>query len=88
MRLLSADKKIENKIDYILSNKKFIFKDVSVLNRFNTGSDHRLVRATIDINTKHERRKLINKMMFPTSDILTQKKDEYQRELRKSLEPI
>lgn len=29
-------------------------KDVSVLNEFNVGSDHRLIRAKVIINTKIE----------------------------------
>ena len=48
-------------IDYILANKKYIVQDCSVLNKFNTGSDHRMVRCKIQLNTKIERMKLINK---------------------------
>lgn len=47
------------KIDYILTNNCEIIKDVSVLNKFHTGSDHRLVGAEVIINTKAERRKLV-----------------------------
>ncbi|KAK5642795.1 hypothetical protein RI129_008962 [Pyrocoelia pectoralis] len=34
----------KNEIDYILSSKK-LSQDVTVLNSFNTGSDHRIIRA-------------------------------------------
>lgn len=47
---------VRNKIDYILSSDKDICTDVSVLNRFNSGSDHRLVRACFRIDTRFERK--------------------------------
>lgn len=49
----------KNEIDLIISNNKHIFTDVAVLNRFQTGSDHRLVRGTIVLNSKMERAKLV-----------------------------
>ncbi|KAI8522202.1 hypothetical protein Bbelb_019560 [Branchiostoma belcheri] len=48
----------KNEIDYILTNKPQNFTDVSVINKFNTGSDHRMVRGSMTINTKLERAKL------------------------------
>lgn len=50
----SPDGKTRNEIDYIISDKKQIITDVSVLNKFTTGSDHRMVRATIKIDLKKE----------------------------------
>lgn len=44
----------KNEIDFIMTDKKRIFRDVSVINRFKTGSDHRLVRGTLDIDCKLE----------------------------------
>ncbi|KAL6421093.1 hypothetical protein ACFW04_013053 [Cataglyphis niger] len=41
-----------NEIDYVLTVQKDIIKDVSILNRFDTGNDHRLVKAKIVINMK------------------------------------
>lgn len=84
----SPDKRVKNEIDYIFSNTRTICKDVSVLNRFNTGSDHRLVRTNIVINTKYERQKLIHKTHFPTTDTLIQKQNQYQQELQNKLGPI
>ena len=46
---------IINEIDFFLSNNKSIFQDVSALKRFNTGSDHRIVRARIVFNFRLER---------------------------------
>lgn len=54
----SPDNTVKNEIDYILATEKCACKDVSVLNRFDTGSDHRMVRASILINTRRERRRL------------------------------
>ncbi|XP_030753938.1 craniofacial development protein 2-like [Sitophilus oryzae] len=53
----SPDGRVKNQIDFILTNKNTICKDVDVLNSFHTGSDHRLVRAKIQIYTNIERRK-------------------------------
>lgn len=50
-----GDSRTFNQIDYILTNKIQIVKNVEALNRFNTGSDHRIVRASICINWKLER---------------------------------
>jgi len=36
-------------------------QDVTVLNKFSIGSDHRAVRAKIVMNTRKERSKLIRK---------------------------
>lgn len=35
-----------NKIDLIIAEKRHIFKDVSVVNRLNNGSNHRLLQGT------------------------------------------
>uniref|UniRef100_A0A914WVW6 Endonuclease/exonuclease/phosphatase domain-containing protein n=1 Tax=Plectus sambesii TaxID=2011161 RepID=A0A914WVW6_9BILA len=39
----------KNEIDYIISNDRRNVADVSVLSSFNTGSDHRLIRATFNV---------------------------------------
>ena len=51
----------KNEIDFILANKITTIKDISVLNKFQTGSDHRLVRARIVFDFKLERSKLTQK---------------------------
>lgn len=84
----SPDNKTRNEIDFILSNKKTICRDVSVLNRFNTGSDHRLVRAKIKINTAIERKKLLKNHRYPTSDVLQLKEAEYQNDLNQKLTKV
>lgn len=38
----SPDCIYKNEIDFILSNKKYIVKDVTVLNKVDTNNDHRL----------------------------------------------
>lgn len=83
----SPDYTVKNEIDYVISNNKQICKDVSVLNRFNTGSDHRLVRADIIINTRPERNKMIRRPRFPTGEELKIKEQDYQNELKRRLEP-
>jgi len=56
-----------NEIDFILANKARLFQDISVLNKFKTGSDHRLVRGCIKINAKVERWKLMKKQVATRS---------------------
>jgi hypothetical protein len=48
----SFDTMTKNEIDFIMADKRHIFRDVSVINRFNTGSNHRLARGTLNINFK------------------------------------
>lgn len=57
----SADGVTKNEIDYIIANRKSTVKNVTVLNNFTTGSDHRLVRAKIMLNTRFERSKMVKK---------------------------
>uniref|UniRef100_A0A8C9U0V1 Endonuclease/exonuclease/phosphatase domain-containing protein n=1 Tax=Scleropages formosus TaxID=113540 RepID=A0A8C9U0V1_SCLFO len=47
-----------NEIDYILVDKRRILQDVSVVTPFNTGSDHRLLRAKIVIDRTKEKKTL------------------------------
>ncbi|PZC80479.1 hypothetical protein B5X24_HaOG214636 [Helicoverpa armigera] len=56
----------KNEIDFIMTNKKHIVRDVSLINRFNTGSDHRLVRGSLNINFKAERFRLMKARLRPT----------------------
>lgn len=48
--------------------------DVTRPNKFDLGSDYRLVRAKINLNFEKERSKLINPQRFTTSDELKQNK--------------
>lgn len=54
---VSPNTQTKNEIDYLLTNKKHIFQDVDVLIQFSTGSDHRIVRRKIRINSKLESNK-------------------------------
>ncbi|KAL3287522.1 hypothetical protein HHI36_001991 [Cryptolaemus montrouzieri] len=66
----SPDGKVKNEIDSIILNKREICYNVSVLNKFDTNSDHRLVRATIRHETKFELTKMIlKKQKYPTLEV-------------------
>ncbi|XP_048516546.1 craniofacial development protein 2-like [Dendroctonus ponderosae] len=84
---VSPDCSTKNEIDFIISNRKEIVRDVTVLNKFSMGSDHRLVRSKISINIKNERRKLIKQ---PTSSKWRPLRDEiqYQRRMESQLAPM
>lgn len=77
---ISPDKATKNEIDYFLSNRNNICTDESTLKKFYTGSDHRLVRAKIKINMRTERKKLIKRERYPTTETFMQKQSEYQNE--------
>ncbi|XP_070152510.1 craniofacial development protein 2-like [Polyergus mexicanus] len=83
----SPDNTVKNEIDYVLVIEKRICMDVSVLNRFDTGSDHRLVRAKLQIDTRMERRRLIAKKIRPTLYEMKEKKDEFNTQMDKKLRP-
>lgn len=77
----SRDGRTKNEIDFILADKTDICKDVYVLNQFHTGSDHRLERASIQIDTKMERKKLLTRSKFAKRNVLDLNKETYQNEL-------
>ncbi|KAG6932570.1 craniofacial development protein 2, partial [Chelydra serpentina] len=55
---IAPNAKSKNEIDYILVNKKRIVQDVSVVQPFNTGSDHRLLRAKLIFDEAVEKKAL------------------------------
>ena len=57
----SADGITKNEIDFVITNRKFTVQNVTVLNNFTTGSDHRMVRAKVLLNTRFQRSKLVKK---------------------------
>lgn len=78
----SPDGVIKNEINYIICNQRSICRDVSVINKLHTGSDHRLFY----LDLQRERNKLIKIPRFPTIEVIEKKKDKYQNELNKRLE--
>ena len=57
----SPDGHTKHEIDYIMTDKASMVTDVTVINRINIGSDHRMVMGSITPNTRAERRKRLNK---------------------------
>ena len=57
---------------------------VTVINRINIGSDHRMVMGSITLNTRAERRKLLNKNTRTRVDtqMIGTKKNRFQLELK------
>jgi len=74
----------KNEIDFIICNKKNIVHDVTVLNKFSVGSDHRLVRAKVKINMRVEREKIIRKNKSKKWTGITDKKT-YQTSITSDL---
>ena len=80
----SPDGNTRNEIDYIMTDKPSMVTDVTVINRVNIGSDHRMVMGSITLNTRAERRKLLNKNTRTRVDtqMIGTKKNTFQLELK------
>ena len=80
----SPDGHTRNEIDYIMTDKPSMVTDVTVINRINIGGDHRMVMGAITLNTRAERRKLINKNTRTRVDthIIGTKNNTFQLELK------
>ena len=74
----------KNEIDYIMTEKPSMVTDLTVLNRVNIGSDHRMVMGSITLNTRAERRKLLNKNTRTRGDtqMIGTKRNTFQIELK------
>ena len=81
----SPDGNTRNEIDYTMTDKPSMVTDVTVINRVNIGSDHRMVMGSITLNTRAERRKLLNKNTRTRVDtqMIGTKKNTFQIELKK-----
>ena len=77
-----------NEIDYILTDKPQTFTDVSVINSFNTGSDHRMIRASMTINTRQERARLIKRPSKANAVALSAKVAKFQLLLTNKFEAL
>ncbi|GJQ74610.1 hypothetical protein Trydic_g21466 [Trypoxylus dichotomus] len=83
----SADGHTKNEIKYIIFDKTYIIKDLTVLNGYNTDSDHRLVGATIEINSKAERNTLLKPRELPSMELLKKHIDFCLKKLKRKLPP-
>ncbi|MEE4247402.1 MAG: reverse transcriptase domain-containing protein [Kangiellaceae bacterium] len=84
----SPNGETKNEIDYILSNKNIVL-NVDVIQRVNVGSDHRMVRGKIRLNTRLERKRMVQSGK-PKIDInaLMGKKEEFQLKLQNRFEAL
>ena len=57
----SPDGNTKNEIDYSVTDKPSMVTEVTVINRINIESDHRMVIGFITLNIRPEKRKLLNK---------------------------
>ena len=79
----SPDGNTKNEID-IMTDTPSMVTDVTVLNRVNIGSDHRMVMGSITLNTRAERWKLLNKNTRTRVDtqLIGTKKNTFQLKLK------
>ena len=80
----SPDGHTKNEIDYIVTDKRSMVTDVIIINRASIGSDHRVVMGSVTLNTRAERRKLLNKNTRTRVDtqMIGTKKNTFQLELK------
>ena len=69
------------------ADKPIMVTDVTVINRVNIGCDHMVVMGSIMLNTRAERRKLLNKNTRTRVDtqMIGTKKKTFQLELNKQV---
>ena len=48
---ISLDGNTKNEVEYIVAHKRSIVTDVTIINRVNIGSDHRMVMGSVTLNT-------------------------------------
>ena len=84
----SNDGVTKKEIDYIVTSDMRQVQNVSVLNSFSTGSDHRMVRAKVRINVRMERKKMTRKPIIKAASLTEQQQIEYRRILREELANI
>ena len=78
----------KNEIDYIPTDKPQTFTDVSVINSFNTGSDHRMIRGSMTINARQERARLIKRPSKANAVTLSAKVAEFKLLLTNKFEAL
>jgi len=61
----SPDRKTKNEIDFIMTDRIDTIKDVTVINKVDIGSDHRMVACRTKFNFRQERNKMILKKNAP-----------------------
>lgn len=75
--------KMNNEIDYVLSNHNTIIKDVSIINNFTIDSNHRMFRTII--NSRPERSRQMKKFTYYRSSIEKRKHRKFEgKNYRKS----
>lgn len=85
---ISPNSVTKNEIDFIITNKPHIFTDVSVINSLNTGSDHRMVRGSVTINTRLERARLVKRTKKPNTEVLSTMRTQFQLQLANRFEAL
>ena len=79
---------VMNEIDYILSNRKVVL-NVEAIQRVNIGSDHRMVRSKIRLNTRLERSRMVKSGKSNINlEALMSKTEEFQLKLRNRFEAL
>ena len=79
---------VKNEIDYILTTRPDLIKDVFTSTRLNMGSDHRPVLAKLKMNLRVERRRRINRQPKFDRNQIVQCAEEFQIELQNRFQSL
>ncbi|CAK1579748.1 unnamed protein product [Parnassius mnemosyne] len=87
---LSTDGSYRNKIDYIATNNRKVFQDVSILSQFNFNTNHRMVRAVINsVEPKKSRNKFNVKInITKTPRLVNKPKNEAEEKCKNVINEI
>ena len=77
----------KNEIDFILGDKNNSIKNVTVINKVNIGSDHRMVGCTAKFNFKTIGNKLVLRKKV-CLDKINENREEFQLELRNRFQAL
>lgn len=86
---ISPDGLTRNEIDYIATNSKKSFQDVSIINQFNFNTNHRMVRAVINvIEPKKSRNKFKVKTNLIRGKLVNKIKNKLEEKYEKEINEI
>lgn len=84
----SADGVTKNEIDYIMTPRIATVLNITTLNSFYIGSDHRMVRAKIRVNLRAERSRMTKKPLTRVGDMTDEQLTSYSDAMTRELSSI
>ena len=77
----APDGTVKNEIDYVMTTRSDIVKEVKVITKANVGSDYHLVASKIKIDTYVERRRMVKRKNYIDKDALHHLSKDFEQQL-------